>query len=226
MRCKDNKDLAKWTERKTGRYTSHDIQNEILKLVSNSVIRQLSNYIRSGQCNFSSLIADEYTDISNLEQLTICFRWIDKHLDSPENFVGFYHIPNTVASTIENLFKDVLIRLQLSLNECRRLYYDGASNMLGKKRGVSTRIKEIQPKAYATHYHCHSLGLSVKDATKGSKTLTDSMEITKEIVQLVKLLPKRKQMLGVIKDNLEREIDENKEVEPGFVKFSATRWTV
>ena len=33
-------------------------------------------------------------------------------------------------------------------------------------------------------------------------------------------------MLGVIKDNLEREIGENEEVEQGLAKFSATRWTV
>ena len=32
-------------------------------------------------------------------------------------------------------------------------------------------------------------------------------------------------MLGVIKDNLERETDEYEEVEPGLAKFSATRWT-
>ena len=52
------------------------------------------------------------------------------------------------------------------------------------------------------------------------------MEITKEIVQLIKLSPKREQMLGVIKNNLERATDENEEVEPGFATFSATRWTV
>ena len=33
-------------------------------------------------------------------------------------------------------------------------------------------------------------------------------------------------MLGVIKYNLEREVDENEEVEQGLAKFSATRWTV
>ena len=42
--------------------------------MSNSVIRELAIDIHSGQCNFFSLIADEYTDISNLEQLTTCFR--------------------------------------------------------------------------------------------------------------------------------------------------------
>ena len=186
LRCKDSKDLAKWMERKTDRYTRHDIQNGILKLMSNSVILQLVNDIRSRQCNFLSLIADEYTDISNLEQLTTCFRWIGAHLDSHEDFVGFYHIPNRVPSTIESVLKDVLIRLQLSLNECRGQCYDGASNMLGRKSDVVTRIKEIQPKADATHCHCHSLSLSMKDTTKGSKILTDAMEITKEIVQFYK----------------------------------------
>ena len=96
------------------------------------MIQKLANDIRIGQCNSFFLIADEYTDISNNEQLTTCFRWIDEHLDSHEDFVGFYHIPNTVTSTIESVLKDVLIRLQLSLNECRGQCYDGASNMFGK----------------------------------------------------------------------------------------------
>ena len=52
------------------------------------------------------------------------------------------------------------------------------------------------------------------------------MEITKEIVQLIKMLPKREEMLDVIKDNLERETDENEEVQPGLAKFCATRWIV
>ena len=98
--------------------------------------------------------------------------------------------------------------------------------MLGKKSDVATRIKEIEPKAYATHCHCHSLRLRVKGTTKGSKILTDAMEITKEIFQLIKLSPKSEQMLGVIKDSLERETYENEEVELGLAKFSATRWTV
>ena len=33
-------------------------------------------------------------------------------------------------------------------------------------------------------------------------------------------------MLGVIKDNLERETDGNDDIEPGLAKFSTTRWAV
>ena len=80
------------------------------------------------------------------------------------------------------MLKDVLIRLQLSLNDYRGQCYDGASNMLSRKSGVAKRIQEIQPKAYVTHCDCHSLSLSVKDATKDSKMLSDAMDITKEVV--------------------------------------------
>ena len=56
--------------------------------------------------------------------------------------------------------------------------------------------------------------------------LSDAKDITKEVVQLIKLSPKREHMLGVIKENLERETDGNEEMEPSLAKFSATRWTV
>ena len=44
--------------------------------------------------------------------------------------------------------KDVLLKLQLSLVNCRGQCYDGASNMMGHKTGVAKRIQDLQPKAY------------------------------------------------------------------------------
>ena len=78
--------LLQWLERKEDRYTSHDTQNEIIAIMANHVIRDLVSEIRGG---FFSIICDEYTDISNKEQLTICIRWIDKELGAYEDFLGF-----------------------------------------------------------------------------------------------------------------------------------------
>ena len=132
LRTKDYKPLKKWLETMNDTYTSHDIENEILNLMSHDVIRSLMSDMKRGKCRYFSLIADEYTDIANHEQLTICFRWIDENLDAQEDFVGFYQLPDIKASTIETVLKDALIRLQLPLNDCRGQCYDGASNMLGK----------------------------------------------------------------------------------------------
>jgi hypothetical protein len=43
----------------------------------------------------------------------------------------------------------------LSISNCRGQAYDGASAMAGRKSGVQTRIKEIEPKALFNHCHGH-----------------------------------------------------------------------
>ena len=90
LRGKDQPFLLKQLQRKKDRYTSHDIQNEIIVILANHVIRDLVLKIRGG---FFSIICDEYTDISNNEQLTICIRWVDKELEAHEDFLGFYNVP-------------------------------------------------------------------------------------------------------------------------------------
>ena len=85
----------------------------------------------------------------------------------------------------------------------------------------------IQPKAYVTHLHCHSLSLAVKKTTKESKLLSDMMSTTTEIAILVKFSPKREQMLDFNKHiSLEDDesIDKNKVNK--ISKLSTTRWTV
>ena len=101
-------------------------------------------------------------------QLTICLRWVDEYFESQEDFFGFYEPKDIKSDTIVAAIRDVLLRTQIFLDECRGQCYDGASNMLGKKSGVAKQISDIQPKAVVTHCHCHSLNLSGKETTKQS----------------------------------------------------------
>ena len=73
--------------------------------MANFVIRDLVSEIRGG---FFSIICDEYTDISNKEQLTICIRWVDEQLEAHEDFFGFNNRPDIGAETIVSAVKDVL----------------------------------------------------------------------------------------------------------------------
>ena len=70
--------------------------------------------------------------------------------------------------------------------------------MMGHKTGVAKRIQDLQPRAYPTHCHGHSLSLSVKDTTKNCKLLSDIMDTAKEFVSLIKFSPKRENLLGTI----------------------------
>ena len=150
-----------------------------------------------------------------------------ENLNAHEDFVGFYSIPHIASDIIVTTIKDILIRLQLSLSQCRGQCYDGASNMLGKKSGAAKQIQECEPKALFTHCHGHSLALSVKNTTNHSKILSDTMSNTNEIVKLVKYSPKRENLLGKFKKNLYYEDGEGEDVVAGGLKsFSTTRWTV
>ena len=126
--------------------------------MANEVIRDLVGEIGE---NYFSIICDEYTDISNKEQLTFCLRWVNSNLDAYEDFIGFYQIPNIGADTIASAIQDALLRLPLSIDKRRGQCYNGASNMFGKKTGVATRILQLQPKVHPTHCHGHSLSLGV-----------------------------------------------------------------
>ena len=219
LRAKDVSDLAKWVDAKRGMYTSHEIQNEIISLMATQLIKELVSEIRN---NYYSLICDEYTDISNHEQLTICLRWISENLEAHEDFIGFYQIPDIKADTITSVIKDALIRLQLSLNECRGQCYDGAGNMLGKKSGTAQQILALQPKAFITHCRAHSLSLGVKSVVKDCKLLSDTMSTAKELVTLIKFSLKRETILGSVKDNIEEE-DSEYEKPAGILKLCPTR---
>ena len=214
--------LLNWLDRKDAKYTSHDIQNEIISLLATHTIRELVGEIKN---NFYSLICDEYTDISNSEQLTLCLHWIDDDLKAHKDFLGFYQIPDIKAETITSAINDALIRLQLSLNECRGQCYDGAANMLGKNSGTAQHILALQPKAFVTHCHAHSLSLGVKTVVKNCKLLSDTMDTARELVILIKYSPKRETILGGVKDNIEEE-NSNEGRHAGILKLCPTRWTV
>ena len=67
--------------------------------MSNTLLWNIIDELKSGEWSFYSVIADEYTDASNLEQLTVCFRWKDDDLHAHEDFTGFYQIPDISANT-------------------------------------------------------------------------------------------------------------------------------
>ena len=43
---------------------------------------------------FFSIIADEYTDVTNMEQFSFCTRTVDDNLEVKEDFLSFYELEN------------------------------------------------------------------------------------------------------------------------------------
>ena len=141
--------------------------------------------------------------------------------------MGLCEVLNIKSSTIVSAKRDVLLRTHISLEKCRGQCYDGASNMLRKKSGAAKQILNIQPKGYVTHCHCHSLSPAVKETTKESNLLSDTMYATTEIAILVKFSSKREQMLDLIKHiSLEDDESIDKSKVNQISKLCNARWTV
>ena len=126
-------------EKKTDKYVSADIQNELLKVMGLQVLRDIATSLHSVE--FYSIMVDETTDVSNKEQAVLCFRWVSDDLIAHEDFVGLYGIENTEAKTLVNMILDVLTRLNLSIKKLRGQCYDGATNFI--MEGKKTSIKDI-----------------------------------------------------------------------------------
>ena len=129
-------------KRPTSSYTSHEIQNEIIKVMAMNVLRTIMSSLQTSL--FVTLMMDETTDISNKEQVTFTIRWVSENLEVNEEFVGLYEVPAIDAETLAAVAKDTFTRLNLSFSKLRGQCYDGASAMKGIRSGLVPRIQEIE----------------------------------------------------------------------------------
>ena len=112
--------MGAWLRRRE--YISPDIINE---LMGQSVLRQLLVEIRRSWC--FSILADEATDVSRHEQMSLSIRWVDNNFIIHEDVLGLIQLPDTKAKTIFSAIKDILIRCSLPLSQCRGQAFDGAA---------------------------------------------------------------------------------------------------
>jgi hypothetical protein len=205
-------------KKKTDKYISHDIQNELMKTMALMVLRQVCQKIRDN--GWYTIMADECTDVANKEQFTILIRWIDENLEDHEDFVGLYEMATIDANSLVAAIKDTLLRMNIQLSNCRGQCYDGASSMSGSKTGVATQIAREEERALYLHCFGHSLNLAVADSVKKSKVCFDALETAMEVTKLIKFSPKRNAAFDRIKAEDEHSFG------GGIRSFCPTRWTV
>lgn len=222
LRAEDHPFLLDWMKRKGDKYMSADIQNEMMKIMALRILREIAGNI--GSAEFFTIMADEATDVANVSQLVLCIRWVDDELNTYEDFIGLHSLDEMNANMIVRVIKDVLLRMNISLQKCRGQCYDGCSTMTGEKSGVAKQIKDIQPKALFTHCFTHALNLAVGDCIKASRLMKNALGTAYEVTKLVKKSPKRDAKLKELKNNIDKNSDEGSTT--NITLLCPTRWTV
>ena len=221
LKGEDDSAMLEWLKRKVNKYTSHEIQNDIIKVMAMHVLRNVATCLQ--QSPFLTLMMDEATDISNNEQTTIVIRCVSEDLEVHEEFLGLYHVPSIDAVTLTAVAKDALVRMNLSVSKLRGQCYDGASTMRGARSGVAKRILDEEPRAVYTHCYGHSINLAASDAVKQTKLMRDALDMTHEITKLIKYSPRREAVFRELKQGNEMSTGSHS---PGIRVLCPTRWTV
>ncbi|KAL4126233.1 hypothetical protein QTP88_010459 [Uroleucon formosanum] len=132
------------------KYISPSIQNDIISTCGDVILKKVVKEVN--ESGYFSVLADETTDISVVEQLTICVRYLvgsGKEKNVHESFLKFTEVASLIG---ENLASAIFNG------------YDGASNMSGHIKGVRTIIRNKYPKALYVHCVAHTLNLAVSSA--------------------------------------------------------------
>ena len=128
------------------------------KFIKDGVIKDIKE-----SCFFLfSILADEASDCSNQEQLSLVLRFVDKDGEIREEFLGFLYceLGLTGKALAETILTEIG-NLTLDINNCRGQGYDGAASVSGHINGLSAHIPRINDKAVYTHCYSHRLNLVV-----------------------------------------------------------------
>ena len=156
-------------------------------MMGNAVVRSIVRDIRQASTLFS-IIADESRDISNKEQLTCVLRWVSTiDLSVHEEFIGMYQLEKTVTHSL----KDILLRCNVMVQDCKWQTYDGAANMSWSVNGVAARISSENPSTLYVHCGNYSLDLAVQGCAKASQTIRDALDFVQLLSVFIRSSPKR-----------------------------------
>ena len=108
LRAIDDPRITEWLHKRSDKYTSPAIQNEILKIMALKIVCKIAVSLQGS--DFFTIMADKTTDASNKEQVVICMRWVDNDFEAHEEFIGMHVVDSIDASTLYQVIKDVLLR--------------------------------------------------------------------------------------------------------------------
>lgn len=203
---------------KNATFLSPDTQNEIITICGNIIQKTIVDRVNNAKS--FSILADETTDASNAETLSLSVRFIEE-CKVYEYFLGFVQLTELTGKGIAEAILKYLKDVGLDLQYLRGQGYDGARAMSGVARGVQAVVKALYPKAEYVHCWAHVLNLGVSSASSTS-CVSAAVELIKEITIYVTNSPKISELL---KQNI-REIQSLSDSgRSKLITFCATRWT-
>lgn len=147
---------------KNAMYISNRIQNELIDICHNLIKKQLIDRINNSKA--FTIMADELADISGIEQISVCIRYINETNGTFKICEDFLSFVPTTQFTGEGIANAILDFLESSGIDCTYFFgqcYDGARAMNGEYHGAQAYIQKKYNLALYSHCAAHSFNLVV-----------------------------------------------------------------
>ena len=112
-------------------------------------------------------MADETTDVSATEQMSICIRFVNGNMEVCEEFLGFVKLTKMDAQSVFDVLISTLEGWGLDLRALVGQGYDGANVISGSKNGLQKKASDAYPNAIYVHCRSHVLNLDLAGACTG-----------------------------------------------------------
>ena len=191
LRCKDISWLKEKLEsqlQKHTQWTSPVIQNELLQIIADLIRERITNDVRTS--GWYGIILDETSDISRTEQVSLCLSFA-LNGTKKEAFIGFYSTKSTEGEVLYELVKSAITELNLDLKNIVGKAFDGAANMNGVHKGLSTRMEECSPLGIYVHCYGHVLNLALQDTMTQIEPLRNALGTIQALYNFLEGSPKR-----------------------------------
>lgn len=136
-------------------YISSSTFEEIIQIMSKKVKSTIIQEIKDS--HYFSISVDSTHDISYVDQLSLCIRYVNKDGNPVEQFLCFLdHVGHKAEDMAEAVFK-ILRNYNLNIKNLRGQSCDNTSNMSSLYSGLQARIKTANPLAKFVPWAAHSL---------------------------------------------------------------------
>ena len=206
-----------------GKWTSGQIQNEMMNIISDQVIFRLLESLKKEILNegyYYSVIVDETRDISNTEQFSLSLSFVGQDGIKKEAFVMFIDVNQTTGEYLFEKLLSAITKLQLEPRRCVSIAADGASNMSGHTNGLGARWREVAPLSVYTHCWAHRLNLAVKDLLSKIPSLRKTMGLIQNLYVFIEGSPKRHHQF------LKTSVPDSDKQARTLKNLSGTRWAL
>ena len=174
-------ELRSFLDKEYVTYTSHDPQNDLIDCMTEEVRSEIQSRIDNS--HFISIMMDDTSDVSNVEQSAISVR-LTHSGEVEEHLLGLINVSDDqsadgLTKTLLNTLAKYKIIPDSSGEKVIGQSYDGAATMSGELNGVQAQMQRKFPVAYYNHCVAHRMSLSAsQSATKIPKVANFSRRLT------------------------------------------------